>query len=73
MRCLYIYNDGQQCPMPAMEAQEFCDSHLPLPDHEEPVRLPLFFRFVRRLGAVALLALFLMQLYIRLRMLYQGD
>ncbi len=74
MQCLHIYSDGKQCPMPAMEASEFCVSHLPVPHSEDaPIQLPLFFRFIRRLGAAVLLGLFLLQLYVWLRAMYAGN
>ncbi len=75
MRCLHIHSDGQQCPSAAIEQEQFCVDHLPL-DHVEPVEfderieLPFVYRLARRLGAVLLLGLLLLQLIVSLRMLY---
>ena len=71
LRCLYLDARGQQCPTVAIEGCEFCEAHLPLPDLEEPSELPVFYRLLRRTGAALLLAMFLLQFYVAMRLLYR--
>ena len=69
-RCLYVDCRGERCPAMASEGFEFCEAHLPLPNGEEPSELPFFHRFLRRTGAALLLAIFLLQFYVAMRLLY---
>ena len=58
--------------MPAMEAAEFCEAHLPLPTSQEPIELPFAYRLFRRGAAALLLALFLLQFYVVMKFLLRG-
>lgn len=55
--------------MAAIQGTEFCDSHLPVPPSEEALQLPFAYRLARRVGAAILLAMFLTQFYIGMRLL----
>jgi hypothetical protein len=70
MRCLHLNSQGEQCPGPALEGREFCEAHLPgSPD--EILELPPGFRVARRLGAALLLGIFLLQVYVVLKALFE--
>ncbi len=69
MRCLHIYPDGTQCPLLALEEENFCVDHLQQ-CFEEPIEKSGQYAIVRRLGALLLLGLFLLQLIVRLRAVY---
>ncbi len=58
--------------MPPIEGAEFCDAHLPLPASEEPIELSFTHRLLRRGAAALLLALFLLQFYVTMKVLF-GD
>lgn len=71
MSCLHIYPDGKRCPSAAVESEQFCADHLPLAvEVEAPIELPSMYRFARRLGAAALLVVFLLQLIAAFRRLF---
>jgi hypothetical protein len=71
MQCLFLDSRNQQCPRTALEGIEFCDDHLPaVEDGEPPSNIPLIYRLTRRVLAALLLGMFLMQLYVGLRLLY---
>ncbi len=70
-RCLHITARGERCPAAALEDAEFCEAHLTPPEAlAESSELPFFFRLLRRTGAALLLAMFLLQLWVGLRILY---
>jgi hypothetical protein len=68
-RCLFIYSNGEQCPMSAVEGCEFCVDHVPAEAHE-PLETPWSQRVIRRAAAAFLLGLFLLQLYEGLKLAY---
>ncbi len=70
MQCLFLDSRNRQCPREALEGVEFCEDHLLPADGEPPSDIPVIYRLTRRVLAAMLLGMFLLQLYVGLRLLY---